>query len=138
LPGLLQASMTEPQRQAISVPIADMRSALDGERYSAAVGAAKDLAEAACKVAIERAGGTSPRGAKLPRLFKHTLDVTAIETAEGDVGRSLAATVQRLAELRNAVGSGHGRAAQPDVDGRRARLSATAACGIALFVLAED
>jgi len=138
LPDRLQASMSESQRQAISAPLADLRAALDGERYSAAIGAAKDLTEAACKVAIERAGGTAPRNEKLQVLFKQTLAVTGVEKVEGDVGRSLAATVQRLAELRNAVGAGHGRASQPNVDGRRARLAATAAFGIALFVLAED
>lgn len=138
LPDRLQVSMSESQRRAISVPLADLRSALDGERYSAAIGAAKDLTEAACKVAIERAGGTAPRNEKLQVLFKQTLAVTGIEKVKGDVGRSLAATVQQLAELRNAVGAGHGRASQPNVDGRRARLAATAAFGIAVFVLAED
>jgi hypothetical protein len=57
------------------------------------------------------------------------------DDAAGDVGRSLAATVQRLAELRNIAGSGHGRAEEPTVTVRDARLAGTAACGMALFVL---
>jgi hypothetical protein len=68
-------------------------------------------------------------------VFKQALGVAGRDDAAGNVGRSLAATVQRLAELRNAVGSGHGRAEQPTVTGRDARLAATAACGIALFVI---
>ena len=44
----------------------------------------------------------------------------------------------RLAELRNAFGAGHGRAAQPDVSPAAARLAASAATGIALFMLAPE
>lgn len=134
----LLAALSEPQRRAVLVPLTNLRSALDDERYSSAVGAAKDLAEAACKLAIEHAGGAAPRSTDLQTLFKQTLYATGIEKVEGDVGRSLAATVQRLAELRNAAGSGHGRASQPEVTARRARLATTAACGIAVFVLAEQ
>jgi hypothetical protein len=61
LPNLVQSWMSEPQRRAISVPLRHLRSARDGEQYAAAVGAAKDLAEAACKVGIERAGSCSQR-----------------------------------------------------------------------------
>jgi len=134
----LAAALSEPQYRAVSVPLASLRSALDDERYSEAIGAAKDLVEAACKLAIERGGGSAPRSADLQTLFKQTLHATGIEKAEGDVGRSLGATVQRVAELRNAVGSGHGRASQPDVTARHARLAATAAYGIAMFVLSEQ
>ncbi len=133
----LEGALSAPQYRALSVPLVSLRSALDAERYSSAVGAAKDLAEAACKLAIERAGGTAPRNADLPVLFKQTLGLTGIEKADGDVGRSLAATVQRLGELRNAVGSGHGRASQPNVTARCARLAAAAACSITAFVLSE-
>jgi hypothetical protein len=108
---------------------------LDNEQFVAAVGAAKDLTEAACKVAIEHAGGTAPSGDSLPSLFKEALALSGVAPAYGEVGRSLAATVHRLSELRNAIGAGHGRAAQPDVDGRAARLAASAATGIAMFVL---
>ena len=98
----------------------------------AAVGAAKDLAEAACKVMVDRAG--EKPASSLPALFKQALDIGGRDDAAGDVGRSLAGTVQRLAELRNAAGSGHGRAEQPTVTARDARLAGTAACGIALAV----
>lgn len=135
IPNLLQPWMSEVQRRAISTPLSHLRTTLDNEQFVAAVGAAKDLTEAACKVAIERSGATACSGDSLPSLFKAALSVSAVDAVYDDVGRSLAATVQRLAELRNAVGAGHGRAAQPDVDGRVARLAASAATGIALFLL---
>ena len=130
---LALAQMSEPHRRAITMPLANLAAALDNERHVAAVGAAKDLAEAACKVIVDR-GGEKP-ASSLPALFKQTLDVAGRDDAAGDVGKSLAATVQRLAELRNAAGSGHGRAHQPAVTARDARLAGTSACGIALFVL---
>ena len=135
VPNLVAPWMSEPQRRAISTPLSHLRTALDSEQFVAAVGAAKDLTEAACKVVIEHGGGAVSSGDSLPALFKAALALSGVDPAYGEVGRSLAATVQRLAELRNAVGSGHGRAAQPDVDGRAARLAASAATGIALFVL---
>lgn len=115
------------------MPVANLATALDNERHVAAVGAAKDLAEAACKVMVDRAGAKP--ASSLPALFKQALDVAGRNDAATNVGKSLAATVQRLAELRNAVGSGHGRAEQPTVTAGDARLAANAACGIALFVL---
>lgn len=102
--------MTEPQRQAISLPVAHLRLALGNEQY----GAAKDLAEAACRVCIDQAGASVAPSTPLPALFKETLRASGLDASRGDLGRSLAATVQRLAELRNAAGVGHGRAAQPD------------------------
>ena len=96
---------------------------------------AKDLVEAACKLTIERGGGTVPGGVGLPAVFKEALRVGGRNDAGGDLGRSLAAAVQRLAELRNAVGSGYGRASQPAVGAREARLAASAACALALFIL---
>jgi hypothetical protein len=62
LPRLLRPWMTDAQRRAISEPLANLRLALDADRRSAVIGAAKDLLEAACKVAIERAGQPVPSG----------------------------------------------------------------------------
>jgi hypothetical protein len=137
---LTLAQMSESQRRAITVPLANLAAALDNERHVAAVGAAKDLAEAACKVVVDRAGAKP--ASSLPALFKQALDAAGRDDVATNAGKSLAATVQRLAatvqrlaELRNAVGSGHGRAEQPMVTARDARLAANAACGVALFVL---
>jgi Abortive infection C-terminus len=79
-----------------------------------------------------------PGSTALPSLFKEALDATGAAAAQADVGRSLAATLQRLAEHRNAFGAGHGRASQPEVRPAAARLAASAATGIALFLLAPE
>lgn len=136
LPNLVTSQMRDTERNAITVPLAHLRSALDNEQFVAAVGAAKDLVEAACEVTLSRSGLPVSAGASLPALFKQALDATEGDAGQADVGRSLAAAVQRVAELRNAVGAGHGRASQPQVSPAAARLAATAATGIAVFLLA--
>jgi hypothetical protein len=98
---LTLAQMSDSQRGAITVPLANLAAALDNERYVAAVGAEKDLAESACKVMVDRTGAKP--ASSLPSLFKQALDVAGRSDAATNVGKSLAATVQRLAELRNAV-----------------------------------
>lgn len=134
-PRLLQRWMSEPQRRAVSDPLLRLRSALDAEHWTAAVGAAKELVEAACKVTIVHAGSQVSTNPNLPTLFKDAMRAAGIEGSYGEVGRSLAATVQRLSELRNTVGAGHGQASLPEVGGRAARLAAGAACAVALFLL---
>jgi hypothetical protein len=137
LPEFVRPCMTDAQRRAVAEPLANLRAALDTDRRGAAIGAAKDLAEAACKVAIARAGEQVPSAASLTSLFKQAVATTGSESAESDVGLRLSAVVHQLGELRNIAGAGHGRAAQPDISERGARLAATAACGIALFLLDE-
>lgn len=137
MPRLAQPWMNDEQRRAISQPVETLRTALDGVRPGAAIGAAKDLVEAACKVTIERSDQAAPRGDSLPVLFKQARAIISAEDKSGDeLGRSLAATVQRLAELRNTAGAGHGHASLPNLSEREALLAASAATGIASFLLA--
>jgi hypothetical protein len=133
--GILNA-MGQPQQDALRVPLRTLRTSLEAESYPAAIGAAKDLAEAACKVAVVMAGGQAPTNLDLPVLFKHTLAITGIERADAQLALSMSAVLQRLAELRNTVGSGHGRSEQPAVEARQARMAASAATGVLLFLLA--
>ena len=67
---------------------------------------AKDLLEAACKVAIERAGQPVPSGESLPTLFKLAAGAKATDKMESDVGHRLSAVVAQLAALRNVAGAG--------------------------------
>jgi hypothetical protein len=120
---------------AIATPLEHLRSALDAGHYAAAVGAAKDLVGAACKVALELAGQPVPNADSLPAVFKLALDATGATLIGSPLGRSLTATVQRLAELRNTTGSRHGRSTQPDVDRATGRLAAGTASGIAIFLV---
>jgi len=112
LPTLDRPWMTPAQRQAVADPLRRLQSPLDGGEDRPAIGAAKDLTEAACEIAIERSGG-SPGNLDLPALFKLALPDELARTSE--LGRGLIATVQRLAELRNKVGAGHGHASLPEV-----------------------
>ncbi len=136
-PNLTQSWMDDGQRRAILAPLAGLQVALDTGNNGAAIGAAKDLVEAACKIRIERAGGSFGRSDSLPTLFKATREATGIQAPGEEVAKSLAATVQRLAELRNAVGAGHGQASVPKLGEREARLAATTASGVAGFLLGD-
>lgn len=61
LPEFVVAALSDVQRLAVAGPLTHLRSALDNEHPVAAVGAAKDLVEAACKVVIA-AAGQAPSG----------------------------------------------------------------------------
>ncbi len=139
MPSLVRPWMDGPQQRAIATAVGALRAALDGGQHSAAIGAAKDLAEAACKVVIEGSGQTAPQRQSLPALFKQARTAGSADGNGGDnLGRSLAATVQRLAELRNAAGAGHGHASLPKLSEREALLAASAATAIADYLLADD
>lgn len=129
-------TLTSAAAQAIGRPLRDLRAALDDERPAATVGAAKDLVEAACKVVLAESGETGDGRGSLPALFTQARRAAGI--SDGDLGRSLASTVQRLAELRNAAGAGHGRVGAPDVTMVEARLAATSASGLTAFLLSRE
>jgi abortive infection Abi-like protein len=134
-PRLMRAWMSERQRRAISEPLSRLRETLDNERYPAAIGAAKELVEAACKIVIERAGQSASKGASLPTLYKQAQAVRQATAPGGQVGNSLVSTVQRLAELRNAAGAGHGRASSPEVAACDGRIAASAGVAVVEFLL---
>jgi hypothetical protein len=135
LPQLAPAWLSESQLRAVAEPIGALQAALDTDRDGEAIGAAKDLVEAACKICIERAGQSVSANYSLPTLFKQACGAVGDDASVGDdLGRSLTATVQRLAELRNAAGAGHGRASVPDRSAREAYLAASAACGVVAFL----
>jgi hypothetical protein len=136
-PTLIRSWMDATQQRALAEPLRGLRAALDDERHTDTVGAAKDLLEATCKVLLAHAGEPAPGATSLPTLFKEAHRAYAPDANEpaSDVGRSLAAAVQRLAELRNAAGAGHGHAAPPTLQARDARLAAGAATAVAAFLV---
>jgi hypothetical protein len=136
-PMLMKAWMNEAQRRALAMPLKNLRAALDRGEAPATIGAAKDLVETACKLSLEHAGTEIPARASLPGLFKLAQSALAgdAKTASNDLARSVTAAVQRLAELRNAAGTGHGRALVTDVAERDARLAASCGVAISEFVL---
>lgn len=139
LPWLKYSWMSEQQARAISEPLLALRTGLDGDHSRAAIGAAKDLVEAACKVVIERAGEAASNNASLITLFKqaHRL-VMSEDQIDTALGRSLTASVQRLAEMRNVSGAGHGHSSPPAVGNREVVLAASAASAIAAYLLSAE
>lgn len=138
-PQIAPGWLSESQLSAIAEPIGALQAALDADRHGEAISAAKNLVEAACKVSIERAGLSASGSQSLPALFKQACSATGDERSVGeDLGRSLATTVQRLAELRNAAGAGHGRASVPERSAREAHLAASAACGVVAFLFGAE
>ena len=137
VPQLIRSWMDEAQQRAIAGPLRSLRAALDAEQHATAVGAAKDLVEAACKMLLVRAGEPATAGGALPALFGTAYRAVATDPLDpaSNLGRSLTATVQRLAELRNLAGAGHGHASPPVVHARDARLAAGAATSTTAFLL---
>ena len=138
LPELAQPWMTDGQRRAVAEPLRAMRLALDEQHAASAIGAAKDLAEAACKVTLEHAGHVGSLSESLPSLYKRAF-AAAERSPElnGRLGTRLSATVQALAELRNDAGGGHGRGSAIDIPMRHARLAAASGIAVACFILAD-
>jgi hypothetical protein len=135
--GLLSAAwLTDDWRESVRVQLGGLRGALDREDWTAAVGAAKNLVEAAALVLLDRAGQDPPPG----RSSVSTLVRAACEASNTppDLARRLASVVQIVAELRNTSDAGHGQAVRAEVPPAEARLAASAAVAITAFLLADD
>lgn len=134
-PDLDRLAAGDTQRRAIESPLRHIREALDQEQWDRVIGSAKDLAEAACKVAIGLAGGEAPSSEDLPALVKKALQATTRGEDADDLAKRLVSATQQLAHLRNTAGIGHGRSDQPDVSRRAGRLAAATALAVAEYVL---
>jgi len=138
-PYLIPSWLSESQGWAIAEPIAALQAALDSNRPGDAIGASKDLVEAACKIVLERAGLEVATNQALPGLFKQAINSAGENaTVADDLGRSLTGVVQRLAKLRNTAGAGHGRASVPSRSSREALFAASAATSLVAFLLAAN
>jgi hypothetical protein len=112
----------------------------------AAIGAAKELTESALKFVLDDYGVDYDPAASLTDLYKHvsvqlrlTRDAVP-ESAKGSrashkILQNLTVAVQSLAELRNELGSGHGRTKPSPALARHARLAANSARAVVEFVL---
>jgi hypothetical protein len=136
-PGLLLDTVGDARKRAIAEPLRRLRAALDNEHWFDAIGASKDLVEAACKVTIEFAGSTPTPRADMLALAKEAQRARGNDESS-PLSRSVVATVQRLAELRNDLGAGHGHSELPGVANRAARLAAGSACAMAAYLLGAD
>lgn len=111
-----------------------------------AIGNAKELVESVCKLVLEDAGEDPSRYHDLPSLYKATAKELQISTdsvpnsakgsaASHQVLRSLASAVQGMAELRNELGTGHGKTRKSPATPRHARLATGSARTLSVFLL---
>jgi hypothetical protein len=114
---------------------------------AAAIGSAKELVESTFKIVLDDYGITYKRSTDLLELYKLAAAELRIaresvpDSAKGSkasqtILTNLTTAVQKLAELRNELGLGHGGTAPSTALARHARLAADAAQTIANFVLA--
>jgi hypothetical protein len=113
---------------------------------AAAIASSKELVESVCKVVLDDYGVAYKPKDDLLDLYKAAakalkLDAESVpsnkqgsEAAQGAC-RTLATTVQRLAELRNELGLGHGRNRASQALERHARLAFNSATAVAEFML---
>jgi len=113
---------------------------------AAAIASSKELVESVCKVILDDYDIEYDRKDDLLDLYKATAKALKLnaesvpnsakgsQAAQGAL-RALATTVQRLAELRNELGLGHGRNRASGALTRHARLTFTAASAVSEFML---
>lgn len=113
---------------------------------SAAIGSSKELVESVCKLILDDYGvpfGTKDDLLDLYKAASKALKLSADSVPQNAKGsqaaqaaaRSLATTVQRIAELRNELGLGHGRNRPNQALRRHARLAFNTASAVAEFML---
>jgi hypothetical protein len=114
---------------------------------AAAIGASKELAESVCRIILADYLEHPPKGTDLPDLYKQTakkLRLAAEDIPASSKGskaaqmtlRTLTTTIQSLAELRNELGTGHGRVASSPAFARHGRLAFHATVTVSDFLLA--
>ncbi|WAM19194.1 abortive infection family protein [Rhodococcus sp. JS3073] len=111
-----------------------------------AIGSSKELIESVCKLALKHLNEEYDDRAEIPALVKQTLKALrlhpdtvaptapAADTIKRILG-SLSALAIGVAELRNELGTGHGRAVVHSLSARHAHLSVGAATTFARLLL---
>lgn len=111
-----------------------------------AIGSSKELVESVCRFILDDYGAAHAPGDGMLDLYKRTARELNLsresvpESAKGSAAaqralQNLASTVQSLAELRNELGTGHGRTKLSPAHARHARLSVNAARTVVEFLL---
>jgi hypothetical protein len=122
-----------------------MESALPGDP-DLAIGTAKEFLETMCKTVLGARNKAIDPHTDFPVLVKVALrelrllpaDIAKNQAAEASVKALLSGlgqVAQRLAEVRNAFGTGHGREASASrLEARHARLAVNAAIALGVFI----
>lgn len=117
-----------------------------GSDPPAAIASSKEMVESVCKIILDDYDITYGKSLDLLDLYKETakalrLNAEAVpnsakgsQAAQGAL-RALVTTVQRLAELRNELGLGHGRSRSSQALTRHARLAFNTSSAVAEFLL---
>jgi len=135
----LLAALPQAARESLEHHLAAVRGALERDDPSAAIGAAKEFVESAAKIALLQAGTQPPAAANLGQLYRQALTCTGRHDPADPgftMARGAAALVDRVAEMRNKHGSGHGRPQPPDAEARDARLAAQIAIAVTVYLIA--
>ncbi|GAA4936180.1 hypothetical protein GCM10023224_16250 [Streptomonospora halophila] len=135
--------------------LSDPRVLLDHQRRihtsiendpAAAISACKELVESLCKIILDHHGEVYPDGDDLTKLYRRVSDKLALNSdsipedarASGTVKkilRTLTTSVHGLAEMRNQLGTGHGRSAPSPALARHARLTLNTTIALTEFLL---
>lgn len=117
-----------------------------GSDPAAAISSSKNLVESLFRIILDRSGVAYGQREDIPQLYRHLADLLDLkadsvpESAKGSesaqqILRTFVTTIQSLAELRNALGIGHGQSKRSVALTRHARLALNATVTIAEFVL---
>jgi hypothetical protein len=129
----------------ISQQITRMEAAVENDP-ELAIGTAKELIESTCKTILKEDGILPDQTADLPTLVSQTIDTldllpsTGTATKKGEKSfriaiKALVTMTDRIAEVRNMYGTGHGKdAGAALLEPRHARLCASAAATVAVFL----
>jgi len=112
LPAQQVQALPSDVRAAVGGHLHDLRASLHSGDHATSIGAAKEFVESAAKACLNRAGETFESSDTVRQLYRRAVELTRSQrgaTSAGDAAAAMTATVVRLAELRNAQGSGHGR-----------------------------
>lgn len=135
--------LTDPE--VLEEHLARIRDSLSSDP-PAAISSSKNLLESLFRIILDCSDVAYGTRDDIPQLYRHVADLLELKadsvpsSAKGSetsqqILRTLVTTVQSLAELRNALGIGHGRSTRSAALTRHARLALNATVTIAEFVL---
>lgn len=131
-------------RPALDEQLARLQGAIDDPAL--AIGAAKDLLEAVAKFVLEEIAGGVPANADFSSLWFHARDRLGIhpkDVTDGQPGGSHVRAIlqstwtiaEKVNDLRNEQGTGHGRTLPTGITSEMAVLVVREACSVAEFTL---
>jgi hypothetical protein len=126
--------------EAVAEEVQRIVSNIDSDP-AAAITASRALVEASCKAVLERLGQPINDKDELPALYKKAAAALRLDPVQHEQAiykqtlQGMVSTVQGLAEVRNALGSAHGKQAKAVRPApRHARLAAGAAWTVATYL----